>query len=77
VRVLATLLDIQPPRAILGLPDGAEQVVQPGAMLPEQGLVVLAIGRDAVQLAKVTPQGFYAAVRTETVQALYPNTGTP
>jgi hypothetical protein len=72
VRVLATLLDMQPPRAVLGLPDGAERVVQPGAMLPDQGLVVLAIGRDAVQLAKVTPQGFYAAVRTETVQALYP-----
>ena len=72
VRVLATLLDMSPPRAVLGLPDGTEQVVQPGAMLAEQRIVVLAIGRDAVQLAEITPQGFYAAVSTRTVPALYP-----
>lgn len=72
VRVLAVLLDLQPPRAVLGLPDGREQVVTPGAMLPAEGLVVLAIGRDAVQLAKVTPAGFYARVETQTVRALYP-----
>lgn len=72
IRILAVLLDIQPPRAVIGLPDGREQVVTPGAMLPTEGLVVLAIGRDAVQIAKVTPQGFYAKVETQTVRALYP-----
>jgi hypothetical protein len=72
VRVLGVLLDLNPPRAVLGLPDGREQVVTPGAMLPTEGIVVLAIGRDAVQLAHVTPQGFYARVQTETVQALSP-----
>lgn len=76
IRVLAVLLDMQPPRAVLGLPDGREQVVTPGAMLPAEGLVVLAIGRDAVQIAKVTPSGFYARVDTQTVRALYPQAST-
>lgn len=72
IRVIATLLDLQPPRAVLGLPDGEERVVRPGTMLEDHGLVVLAIGRDAVQIAKITPQGFHASVTTETVRALYP-----
>ncbi len=72
VRVLATLLDMQPPRAVLGLPDGSERVVQPGTFLDAERIVVLAIGRDAVQIAKVVPQGFYAKVETQTVRALYP-----
>jgi hypothetical protein len=71
VRVLAVVLDVQPPRAMLALPDGREVVVQPGTMLPADGLLVLAIGRDAVQVAKVTPSGFYATVQTDTVQAMY------
>jgi hypothetical protein len=76
VRLMAVLLDVQPPRAVLGMPDGREIVVQPGALLPEQGVVVLAIGRDAVQIAHVTPQGFYAKVETETLRALYPSSTT-
>ena len=50
--------------------DGTELVVQPGQMLPEHNLVVLAVGGDAIQVARVTPQGFYAKVETETVGAL-------
>jgi hypothetical protein len=76
IRLLAVILDVQPPRAVIGLPDGREQVVQPGAMVPEIGVVVLAIGRDAVQVAHVTPQGFYAKVDTETIRALYPSATT-
>jgi hypothetical protein len=76
VRVLAVVLDVQPPRAMLALPDGREVVVQPGAMLPADGLIVLAIGRDAVQVAKVTPSGFYATVQTDTVQAMYTPAGS-
>ncbi len=76
VRLMAVLLDVQPPRAVLGLPDGREIVVQPGALLPDHGVVVLAIGRDAVQIAHVTPQGFYAKVETETLRALYPSSTT-
>jgi hypothetical protein len=78
LRLLAVILDVQPPRAVIGLPDGREEVVQPGALLPEIGVVVLAIGRDAVQVAHITPQGFYARVDTETIRALYPSaTATP
>jgi hypothetical protein len=75
VRVLAVVLDTQPPRAMLALPDGREVVVQPGTMLPADGLLILAIGRDAVQVAKVTPSGFYATVQTDTVQAMYTPAG--
>ena len=39
--------------------------------------MVLAIGRDAVQIAKVTPAGFYARVQTDTVRALYPQQVAP
>lgn len=73
VRVVATLLELTPPRAVLGLPNGDELVVRPGTMLEPHGLVVLAIGRDAVQIAKITPQGFHASVTTETIRALYPD----
>jgi hypothetical protein len=45
-------------------------------MVPEIGVVVLAIGRDAVQVAHITPQGFYAKVDTETIRALYPSATT-
>lgn len=71
VRVVAVLVDVQPPRAVLGLADGQEVVVSPGSMLPAQGLVVLAIGKDAVQVAHVSPNGFSAKVEVSTVQALY------
>jgi hypothetical protein len=61
---------------MIALPDGQEIVVQPGQMLPEHHLVVLAIGRDAMQVARITPQGFYAKVETETVASLFQPTPT-
>lgn len=72
VRVLGVVTDLSPPRAMLALPDGREIVVTPGAMVPDQGLVVLAIARNAVQIAHVTPNGFLARVTTETVAVLAP-----
>lgn len=72
LRVIATLHDVQPPRAVIATADGEELVVQPGQMLPQQRMVVLAIGRGAVQVAHITPQGFYARVDTETIAALAP-----
>jgi hypothetical protein len=71
IRLLATLHDVQPPRAVLGLPDGEEIVVQAGTFVEDHRLVVMAVGRDVVQVSRVTPQGFYARVETETLQALY------
>ncbi len=73
VRVLATLHDVQPPRAVLGLPDGTEEVVRAGAMLPDHRVVVLAVGRDIVQLARVNPDGFSARVESLTLQSLFPS----
>jgi hypothetical protein len=72
VRLVSTVPEAQPPRAILGLPDGSEAVVQPGTLLPGPGLVVLAVGRDAVQLAEVKGEGDHARVTTTILTALYP-----
>lgn len=71
VRLLSVIPDSQPPRAVLGLPDGREVVVSPGAMLPEAQVVVLAIGRDAVQIAEVLPDGDRAVVRSQMLSPLY------
>lgn len=72
VRLVSTVNDGVPPRAILGLPDGQEVVVKPGTMLPEQGVVVLAVGRDVVQVAEVVPSGDHARVQTQLLSSLYP-----
>lgn len=72
VRLVATVPDAQPPRAILGFADGREAVVQPGSLLPEARVVVLAIGRDVVQIAEVTPEGDHARVETQMLTALQP-----
>lgn len=72
VRLLVTMHDMQPPMAVLGLPNGEERVVHPGDFLTDPKLVVMAIGRDVVQVAKITPAGFYARVDTQNVVALFP-----
>ncbi len=72
VRLVSTVSSAQPPRAILGLPDGSEMVVQPGSFLPEARVFVLAIGHDQVQIAHVIPEGDRARVETEMLSSLYP-----
>ncbi len=71
VRLVQTLPDTQPPRAILGLPDGRELVVSPGTLIPDQGLVVMAISDDTLQLVKIRPRGDHAVVTEQTLHALY------
>lgn len=71
VRLVSTTAQSQPPRAILGLTDGREVVVEPGTMLPDEKLIVLAIGQDAVQVAEVTPMGDRAKVESRVLQAMY------
>ena len=71
VRLLSTLPHAQPPRAALGMPDGREVVVAPGSMLPEAGIIVVAVGANNAQLAKVTPEGDHAEIETVTLQAQY------
>lgn len=71
VRLVSTIPQAQPPRAILGLPDGSERVVSPGSMVPELGLVVMAVTADRVQLAKVSPAGDHAAIESVEISAQY------
>ena len=58
---------------MLILPDGKSIVAGPGDFLADQRMVVMAIGRDVVQLARVSPMGFYAKVDTQTLTALSPS----
>ncbi len=71
VRLLSTLPHAHPPRAALGLPDGSEVVVAPGSMLPEAGIIVVSVGNNNAQLARVTPEGDHAEIETVTLQAQY------
>jgi hypothetical protein len=80
VRVVSIVADAQPPRAILGLPDGQEVVVEPGAFIESEKLVVTAIGREAVQVAHVVPVGDRVRIEDRTLQPLYapaPRTPSP
>ncbi len=72
VRVLATLPGAQPPRAVFGLPSGEERVVSPGTMLADQGLVVMSISGNQVQVAQVKPAGDHAEITTLVLAAQYP-----
>ena len=69
LRLVATVPGAQPPRAILGMPGGTEVVVTPGTMLPDAGVVVMAIGSDSIELAEVRPAGDHAVVSGRTLQA--------
>ncbi len=69
LRLVATVPGAQPPRAILGLPGGAEVVVTPGTMLPDVGVVVMAIGTETVDLAEIHPAGDHAVVQGRSLQA--------
>jgi hypothetical protein len=72
VRVLSTVPEAQPPRAILGLADGSERVVKPGSLVEDAGIVVLAVGRDQVQVAIVKAEGDHAVVETQMLRSLFP-----
>jgi len=72
VRLVATLPGTVPPRAVLGLPDGQERVVQAGDMVPEARVVVLAVGRDLVQIAQIHPKGDHAGIQPVFLQSLFP-----
>ena len=71
LRVVATIPQAQPPRAILELPGGGEVVVVPGTLLPESGVVVLAIGERLVKIAEVTPQGDHAELTSRELHTMY------
>jgi len=71
VRLVSTIPQAQPPRAILGLPSGEERVVSPGSILAEQGLVVMSVTADRVQLAKIEAAGDHATIAPIELTAQY------
>lgn len=71
LRLVSTVAQAQPPRAILGLPDGREVVVSPGSLLPEVGLVVLSVGPRSVEAARVVANGDHAVVNPITLSSQY------
>lgn len=71
VRLVRTHLDEQPPSAVLAMPDGRRVVVSPGDMVPERGLIVMAIGKERVQLAQVSSRGDHATVAPVELTAQY------
>lgn len=71
VRLVSTLPQAQPPRAVLGLADGSEIVVSPGSVLGPEGLVVMAVLDGRVQLAKVRPAGDHATIEPVELTAQY------
>jgi hypothetical protein len=74
VRLVSTIPQAQPPRAILGLPSGEERVVSPGSILAEQGLVVMAVNGDRVTLARIEAAGDHARIETLEITAQYAST---
>lgn len=71
VRVVSVTPRSNPPRAILGMADGTERVVEPGTMLADEHLVVMAIGEDAVQVSRVVPDGDRVRIESEILTAMY------
>ena len=71
VRLVTTVPNAIPPRAILGLPNGKEVVVNPGSMVPELGLVVVAISPGSAELAKIAPAGDHATIESVTLRSQY------
>ncbi len=74
VRLLGTIAQSQPPRAALGLPDGTEVVVAPGSMLPSVGMVIISVGQNRVQVARVSPAGDHAEIEMVNLVAQYAQT---
>ena len=71
VRLVTTIPNAAPPRAILGLPNGKEIVVNPGTMVPEMGLVVVAISPNSAEIARIAPAGDHATIESMTLRAQY------
>ena len=71
IRLVVTMPNTQPPRAVVGLPDGREIVVTAGDLIPDIGMVVMSVGATSVQMAKVTAAGDHAQIANFTLSAMY------
>jgi len=63
IQVLKVMPEFQPPRALVGLPNGEDIVVSAGKMLPEFGLVVMSVGQHDVHFVKISAMGNRAKVQ--------------
>jgi len=70
VQVIGILGESFPKRAVLRRANGSEISVQAGQFISEEKLVVLAIGRNHVSLAKIHPDGNVATVQQVDLQPL-------
>jgi len=72
VVLLSTDTVSHPPTAVLGLPDGGTVVVSAGDMLPEVGVVLMAVGVNAAQIATISSQGDRARVISSSIHVMHP-----
>ena len=70
VQVIGILSETFPKRAVLRRANGSEISVQAGQFISEEKLVVLAIGRNHVSLAKIHPDGNVATIQQMDLQPL-------
>ena len=70
VQVIGILNETFPKRAVLRRANGSEISVQAGQFISEEKLVVLAIGRNHVSLAKIHPDGNVATIQQMDLQPL-------
>ena len=70
--LITTLTSGPVPRAVLTMPSGEEVVVRAGDLLSEEGVIVMAIGSDRVELASISAEAGQAKVENITLAAHYP-----
>ena len=69
--VIDTAYDLNPPRALIALPSGEEVSVQAGQMLPQYNLVVMSIGKNAVDFVRISQIG--SQTKVEPLQIIAQN----
>lgn len=67
VRLVSTLPDTTPPRAVLALPSGEEIVATPGRILLDLRLVLLEVEADRVRVGEIVLEGERARIAVHTL----------
>ena len=67
--LVSTIPSIPIPKAVITLPSGKDIVVQPDDILREEGVVVMSVGQDSVELAIVSNAGGSAAIQNLTLHS--------
>ena len=70
--LITTLTSGPVPRAVLTMPSGEEIVVRAGDLLSEEGVIVMSIGSDRVELASISAESGQAKVENITLASHYP-----